>query len=64
MENKIIDGININAEHFSRMTESECVRRMIADGFVPGATKELQTEWAKNAYKFIKGIPYKPEIKK
>lgn len=49
----IIDGININAAHFSAMKEAEAVKRMIADGFVPGSDPKQKEEWAKKAYSLI-----------
>lgn len=49
----IIDGIGINKDHFAAMKESEAVARMIADGFVPGATKKEKEEWARGAYSLM-----------
>ncbi len=59
MANVTIDGITINAAHFGGMKEPEAIKKMIADGFVPGADKKDQEAWAKNAYKLItqKGNP-------
>lgn len=49
----IIDGININAAHFSAMKEADAVKSMVADGFVPGANEKEKEEWAKKAYSLI-----------
>jgi hypothetical protein len=49
----VIDGININAEHFSVMKESEAIKSMIENGFVPGATEKEKKDWAKKAYRLL-----------
>lgn len=46
----LVDGIGINAPHFTAMKKSEAVKRMIEDGFVPGTTVKEKEEWAANAY--------------
>lgn len=48
-----IDGIGINADHFAAMKEPEAIKRMIADGFVPGAGQEEKEEWARKAYSIL-----------
>lgn len=43
-----VDGIGLNATHFSAMNEAEAVKAMVADGI----TKD--EVWARNSYKLMK----------
>jgi len=61
MDKITFDGVTINAKHFGAMKEKEAIKRMIADGFVPGDTIDEKTAWAKEAFLLIKP-PAKKEI--
>lgn len=50
MKNIIIDGIQITTAHFAQFEREEAIKRMIADGFVPGEDEAAQQKWAQAAY--------------
>ncbi len=55
MEKLTIDGITINAKHYLQFPEKEAIKKIVEDGnSIPGDKKEKE-EWAKNAYKLMKG---------
>lgn len=55
MPNIIIDRIQINTAHFGSFSRREAIKKMLADGFVPGKTKAAKYKWAAMVYDLIKG---------
>lgn len=60
-KNTIVDGVNINTNHFGPMNKAEATKRMFEDGMCPGKDDKDKKAWADKAFDLVKAEYDKPE---